>query len=271
MRTLTPAFALTALLSVLLLLGCGSDASRPIPAATTAARAHAVKAAQTTACPNHEGGTCLGALVPGTYKTQSFSPAITYTVPAGWTNQEDLPGNFQLLLAGDERFIGIYQNANAPDGCEEHPDPDVSQNVSDYTRWLRRNPLLHLTKPRPVAVGGLHGVVMDISKAPGTHGKGCTYDEFTGNAPFIVGGRGPAGLHHVIMDTPGWEERLYLLRYLGGNVAIEISPEGDSLDEYLDEVAPILRSLRFGKHSPATPPRGTSVNPGQDPYPTAHE
>jgi hypothetical protein len=252
MRPLTPPFALTALLSLLLLVGCGNDAAR---------------AQQTAACPNPEGGTCLGALAPGTYKTRSFSPGITYAVPVGWINQEDLPGNFQLLLEGDDRFIGIYQNANAPDGCEEHPDPDVSQKVSDYTRWLRRNPLLHVTKPRRISVGGLHGVVMDISKAPGTKGMGCTYDAFTGNAPFIIGGRGPAGLHHVIMDAPGWEERLYLLRYGTGNVAIEIGPEGDSLDEYLEKVAPILRSLRF---DPLAPPRGTSVNPGQDPYPTAH-
>jgi hypothetical protein len=177
----------------------------------------------------------------------SFSPAITYTVPAGWTNGEDLPGNVLLQLQDDNRYIGIYRDTNAPYKCEEHPDPDVRQTVSDYTRWLRRHPLLHVTKPRPVAVGGLHGVVMDISKAPGTKGKGCTVDTLEGIVPFIIGGRGPARLHHVILDTPGWKERLYLLRYRGGNVAIEISPEGDSLVEYLEEVTPILQSLRFAK------------------------
>jgi hypothetical protein len=67
------------------------------------------------------------------------------------------------------------------------------------------------------------------------------------DVPFIIGGRGPASLHHVITDAPGWTERLYLLRYLSGNVAIEIGPEGDSLDEYLDKATPILRSLRFAK------------------------
>ena len=119
--------------------------------------------------------------------------------------------------------------------------------MSDYTRWLRRHPLLHVTKPRPVTVGGLHGVVMDISKAPGTTGKGCTFGENTGAVAFIVGGRGPASLHHVILDEPGFKERLYLLRYKRGNVAIEVGPEGTSLDAYLREVTPIIQSLRFAK------------------------
>jgi hypothetical protein len=243
MRPLTLIFALVAILAT----GCGSGTAATA-SAVDAGKAQTSDAEPRPVCPNPEGGDCLGPLEPGTYTTVSFSPAITYTVPAGWTNGEDLPGNFLLQLEDDPRYVGIYRDANAPYRCEEHPDPDVSQTVSDYTRWLRRHPLLHVSRPRPVSVGGLHGVAMDISKAPGTAGKGCTYDEFEGNVPFIVGGRGPASLHHVITDAPGWKERLYLLRYRGGNVAIEISPEGDSLAEYLTEVAPILRSLRFAKH-----------------------
>ncbi len=234
MRSLT-------LLLALAVTASGSAASTSIT--PTAA------AAPTVACPNPHGGSCLGALAPGAYTTQSFAPAITYTVPAGWTNTEDSLGNFGLQLTGDFRYLGIYRDANVPYKCEEYPDPDISQSVSDYTRWLRRHPLLHVTKPRPVTVGGLHGVVMDISKRPGTEGKGCTFGEiYTGAVAFIVGGRGPSSLHHVILDTPGFKERLYLLRYKRGNVAIEVGPEGTSLDAYLREVTPIIRSLRFANH-----------------------
>jgi hypothetical protein len=228
MRSLTLLLALT-------VSACGSAAFTPITRPAAAA------------CPNPDGGVCLGALAPGTYTTQSFAPAITYRVTAGWTNGEDLPGNFLLQRTGDPRYLGIYRDANAPYMCEEHPDPDVSQSVADYTRWLRRHPLLHVTKPRPVTVGGLHGVVMDISKRPGAEGQGCTFGEFRGTVPFIVGGRGPASLHHVILDTPGFEERLYLLRYKRGNVAIEVGPEGQSLPEYLREAMPIIQSLRFAR------------------------
>jgi hypothetical protein len=240
MRTLTLVLALLAIL----LTGCGSNEGASATAIDGDGNAQTGDARP--ACPNPEGGECLGALEPGTYTTVSFSPAITYTVPAGWTNGEDLPGNF--LLEDGIRYIGIFRDVNAPYKCEEHPDFHVSQAVSDYTRWLRRHPLLHVTKPRPVAVGGLHGVVMDISKAPGTEGKGCNFDKTTtGVVPIIIGGRGPASLHHVILDTPGWKERLYLLRHRGGNVAIEIGPKGDSMVKYVKKVTPILQSLRFTK------------------------
>lgn len=245
--------ALTLVIALLAIAftGCGSDDAAATPSLARAVagdgKAQTGDADPRPVCPNPHGGECLGPLKPGTYTTVSFSPAITYTVPAGWTNDEDLAGNFALRLDGDARYLGIYRNANAPDGCAEHPDPDVSQSVSAYTRWLRRHPLLRVTKPIPVSIGGLHGVAMDISKAPGTEGEGCTYDEgaITGAVPFIVGGRGPASLHHVILDEPGFKERLYLMRYKRGNVAIEVLPEGASLSKYLRKVKPILRSLRF--------------------------
>ena len=177
----------------------------------------------------------------------TFSPAITYTVPAGWTNGEDLPGNFLLQLDGDSRYIGIYRDANAPYKCEEHPDPDVSQTVSDYTRWLRRHPLLHVTQAAPrLRSEGSTGWWWTSPRPPARKARAARIEGFVGNVPFIIGGRGPASLHHVITDQPGFKERLYLLRYRGGNVAIEIGPEGASLPEYLRLVAPIVRSLRFG-------------------------
>ena len=86
-----------------------------------------------------------------------------------------------------------------------------------------------------------------MSNAPGTRGQGCHFIEFGGDVPFIIGERGPAGLHHVILDTPGFEERLYLLRFGRGNVAIEVGPEGTPLGAYLQEIRPILRSLKFGR------------------------
>ena len=221
-------------------------APRPHPPARSTPTA---AAAPTAACPNPHGGSCLGALAPGTYTTQSFSPAITYTVPAGWTNSEDLPGNFVLHRTGDFRYLGIYRDANVPYKCEEHPDPDISQSVSDYTRWLRRHPLLHVTKPRPVTVGGLHGVAMDISKRPGTKGKGCTFGEDP-RAPFPSSSAAAA---RPACTTSSWTRPASrnvstCCATRRGNVAIEVGPEGTSLDAYLREVTPIIRSLRFANH-----------------------
>ena len=105
------------LLVFLLVAGCASPApagsqrassvspgsSGPTGAATPVATpAVPPPAASTTPrCPNpNDGGSCLGALKAGTYRTTVFELPITYTVPDGWQNLEDLPGNFLLIPPG---------------------------------------------------------------------------------------------------------------------------------------------------------------------------
>ena len=157
--TLSLAIALLAIL----LTGCGGDDTSPNAAtAATPSPARAAATQTSDADPDRrvrtrtEAGASAGS-TPGTYTTVSFMPAITYTVPAGWANGEDLPGNFQLLLNADRRYLGIYKNANVPFKCQEHPDLRLSQTVSDYTRWLRRHPLLHVTTPVPSQSAGSAG------------------------------------------------------------------------------------------------------------------
>lgn len=191
-------------------------------------------------CPS-AGGACLGPLEAGTYTTTVFSPAITYTVPQGWANGEDLLGNFLLQLEDDPRYLGIYRNVAAPFECEERPDPGVDRSVYALSNWLSDHPGLETSKPAPVSVGGLDGVYLDISLA-GSWTTTCPFSAGQPVVPFIVGGD-PSSLHHVIL--PGFQERLYLLAHEDGNVAIEVGPEGGSLEEYLEEVAPIIQSLRF--------------------------
>jgi hypothetical protein len=194
------------------------------------------------ACPPH-GGECLGPLDAGTYTTRAFSPPITYTVPEGWTNGEDLPGNFLLQLLRDPRYLGIYRNVAAPDGCVERPDPDLERSVQAVSDWLTAHPGLDTTDPEPASVGGLNGVYTDISLDPAWTIT-CPFSAGEPVVPFIIGA-GPSSLHHVIV--PGFEERLYLLDYEGGNIAIEVAPEGFDLDDYLASVGPIIESLRFGR------------------------
>ena len=40
---------------------------------------------------------------------------------------------------------------------------------------------------------------------------------------------------------------MHRLDWNGGNVAIEVGPEGNAPDEYLIEVLPIIESLTFGR------------------------
>lgn len=233
--------------AVALLGGCQASAPSAPPsslaAEPTVPPSSDARASSSTAfeCPAH-GGQCLGQLAPGTYTTRVFSPDITYTVPSGWVNGEDLPGNFLLQLEGDARYLGIYNGIAAPDECAERPAPRVGRSVEALSQWLTEHPGLEATEPRPVSVGGLDGVYLDLSLAD-SWTKACPYSDGQPAVPFIIGG-GPSSLHHVIL--PGFEERLYLLEHAGSNVAIEVGAEGGGLEDYLADVVPVIESLRFG-------------------------
>ena len=204
-------------------------------------------------CPNPHGGACLGTLAPGSYTTVSFIPTLTYTVPDGWTNLEDLEGNFLLQRKTDLRdqdittgpFVGVYQNVAAPDGCNESRDPKIGQSVDDLTAWFQANEQLSVTDPKPVTIGTLTGVYIDVAKAPDA--AGCSWEleaKYGKFAPLMIGG-GISEFHHVSI-SPEWKERLFLLSFgEDGNVVIEVGPEGGSLPDYLTVVEPVLETFVF--------------------------
>src|SRR5262245_64709633 len=91
--------------AVTVLTACGSGSSAQPGAAEAGTPAVAQTSSEPTArptCPNPEGQFCLGRLDAGTYSTVQFQPSLTYTVPAGWGNYEDMAGNF-LLVPPDGR------------------------------------------------------------------------------------------------------------------------------------------------------------------------
>lgn len=238
----------TAVVMLVLAAACGSDGSNEL--AVSAADPTALATAEPTSptpnpsqpgCPNSHGGVCLGPLDAGTYTTKSFAPAVTYTVPDGWTNLEDLSGNFLLEMPNDTRYLAIFQNVRAPAECEETWADGVGTSIDDIAGWLTNHPGLATTEPKPVTVGGLEGIYVDISLDP-EWTVTCPYSDGLPIVPFIIGD-GVSQVHHVIL--PGFEERLYLLDWNGKNVAIEVGPEGTSLEKYLNDVLPIIESLKF--------------------------
>lgn len=198
-------------------------------------------------CPYGDGGTCLGDLSAGTYATASFEPSLTYTIPDGWTNVEDLRGNFLLQRVSDRvegtgAYLGVYRNIGAPDGCIERPDPNVGRSVAELIAWYQANAELTVTPPQTVTIGGLSGVYIDVNVAPGA--QGCVFGP--ASAVAIIVGAGPSSLHHVL-PIPNWPERLYLLATgENDNVVIEVGPEGGNLPDYLAAVEPVIASFQFG-------------------------
>ena len=170
----------------------------------------------------------------------------------GWGNWEDLPGNFLLVPPGEDLrgvnndtsdFIGIYHGvAAAAADCREIPEPGVGRSASALVGWFSHHRGLVTTDPQPTRVGGLDGVVLDVTLKPNWT-ETCPYaHEGESLVPLIIGD-GPAGLHHVI--NASFTTRLYLLDLQSSNVVIEVVDHpGDDLG--LGEYEAIIEDLRFG-------------------------
>lgn len=204
------------------------------------------------ACPIPErGGSCLGELTPGTYSTSTFTPAITYTVPDdGWANWEDLPGIFLLLPPGESLdgvdadtsdFIGVYRSiAAAAANCEEVPEPGVGKSAQDLAAWFTSQPGLEVSKPEPTNVGGLTGLVIEVSLMPDWTGT-CPFAPAVPLVPLIIGTKTSVGVHHVMQAS--YATRLYLLDLQGDNIVIEVVDHAGRLG--LDNYASVVASMQF--------------------------
>jgi len=180
-----------------------------------------------------------------------FSPRITYRVPEGWQNFEDTPGNFLLVPpgqnlegvnAGTSDFIGVYSAvAAAAQDCSEDAAPNVPDTPAAIARWMTRLPGANATTPRPVRVGGLRGVVLDLSMAKSWK-KTCSW---AGDTPVVllIVGVPPSSLTHGLI--PGLTFRLYLLRHGNNTLAIEVDdvPGGVHLANY----AAVAVQMRFAR------------------------
>lgn len=243
-----------------LISGCSSSAatSRSTLAASTNASEQATAAPSTVVrkkCPNPDAGPrnkCRGPLDAGQYTTTELQPSLTFSVPGvGWLNTEDETGQFLLIPpggsqagvdAGTADFIGVYSSVAAPFGCLEEPDPAVATTVQAYLEWLQHQPSLVATAPRPVTVGGLTGVQVDVSMS--TTAKVCSAPNIPAFAPTIIG-TGETHLTHAV-DPP---QRLYLFDHSGKILVIEIddAPHGGSqFDDWWAEAAQITKTFHFG-------------------------
>jgi hypothetical protein len=201
-------------------------------------------------CTNPEGGSCLGPLRAGTYRTTVFDPGIRYRVPSGWANYEDTPGNFLLVApgntlpgvnAGTSDFIGVYSGVAAVTSrCAEQPDPAVATTPAAIARAWRHKSYLRATRPRPVRVGGLSGLVIDL-RLPRGFKRSCPFPEFTGPLAVVAAGVAPSSLVHGVIR--GLVLRYYLLANGTRTLAIEVDAlkRGRNLARY----ARIVRQFRF--------------------------
>jgi len=220
------------------------------------------------ACPNPDGGSrnrCVGNLTSGTHTTSVFQPALTYTVGEGWSNMEDLPGNFLLIppggsLAGvnpmTSDFIGVYTSVTPPLPCTEQAALPAAPTPQTYVDWLQAQPQLATTAPSPTTVGGLTGLQIDVSLVAD---HACSDPKIAGAYGLVLLGTGRSQLTHAVV--PNYPLRLDLLSYDGGVLAIELADApngGSSFDSWWDAAAPVVSTFAF---TPAPTPASTTSSP----------
>ena len=249
--------ASVALVLTLALVGCSSaPAGSTLESSVASADASLLPSPTPTATPStcnplEDGGPCLGLLSLGTYTTKVFTPSITYTVTDGWGNWEDLPGNFLLVPPGEELagvngdvsdFIGIYHGvAAAAADCQEAPEPGVGSSAQALADWFSNHPGLDASEPVPVVIGGLSGLVLDVTIAADWTGS-CSFAQARERLVPLIVGTGPARLHRIL--NASFTTRLYLLDLVDGNIVIEVVDHPE-VDLGLDDYAVIVESIKF--------------------------
>jgi hypothetical protein len=178
------------------------------------------------ACPVPQSGTCLGKLTTGQYASRTFQPKLTFRVANGWANYADISGLYLLQPPGAQppgnsivgSFVGL-ETSVAPEAfdCRSRVS-GVRTTPSAIAAWMTKQPSLVISHRHAVALGGLHGVVLDVRMAPGA--KGCLSLGATIPAAPLLTGNGPSGFDHEV--PPGNAERHYLLGYKGGTLDIGV-------------------------------------------------
>jgi tRNA A-37 threonylcarbamoyl transferase component Bud32 len=205
-------------------------------------------------CTKPFGGTCRGEMAAGTYTSRTFKPALTFTVPAGWTNFNDAPGNFGLVPpTGDWSAvvngaptdrIGVFQRI-APTGSRCGDDAAAVRSAAAYLRWLEALPGLSITGVKRVTVSGLSGFVLDLRMQQGWR-KTCKWSHGFPAVQFLHGVL-PTAPQMIINTNPRpFATRLYLLDYNHATFGIEIDAvEGAAKLAAYDAV---VKTFRFKTH-----------------------
>jgi hypothetical protein len=240
-------------------LGAAGLAALAAASVASGTGAHSLRPSSTQRCPNPYGGACIGPLVPGrTYTTTQLIPSLSYSVPTrGWRNYEDYPGGFLLLpprnsLAGVDAetsdFVGVDTSIAAArfddlPSCTTERVPGVANTPDAIARWIRRRPELRVSSPSAASVGGLRGLRVDVRARPGARLPTCTSLGDPITVLVLFRGLPPSDVEQGV--AAGTTLRLYLLRYRGGTLAIQMTDK-DHAPGTLRQQAAVVERFAFG-------------------------
>jgi hypothetical protein len=182
-------------------------------------------------------------LRPGEYRTESFKPALSFTVGKGWALEcPEGPDYVCLLPPGEHtlfKFLSVaevYKPSKLIDMSGETTPPPA-----DLVGWFEQHPYLQTDKPEPVTVGGIKGQQIDVvvGELPKDYPEG-----LCGGSDCVQLTVGSVGEDWAVEE--GYKDRVTVLEDVKGEtVIIDFGSPAAEFDEYWPEAEKVVESVKW--------------------------
>lgn len=190
-----------------------------------------------------------GVAEPGTYRMAlPGTPAITFTVPAGWGfggagGPVKNDGTTRALNLSTWLVRNIYKDpCRWADGLL---DPPVGPSVDDLAAALAIQPLGSGTAPVPVTVDGYSGKYLELTVPSGLDFASCSKVPGAGAASpsYFVRWVGPGVDEYMGLAAPGARHRIWILQVEGVRLVIAATDFPDASAQDRAELQSIIDSI----------------------------
>lgn len=218
-----------------------TTAPTPSPALTLAPSPSAYQCEEATGC--------LGELPGGPVHTSRFGPAFTYTTPAGWFNQIDVPTLVGITPADQPADMILVWSGAVPAEqtatCVLQAKAGAGSTAKDWMDYLKGHPGLKVSNIRSVNIGGKAAQSIDIEANIGWTTP-CVDDQANHDVRIIKTPSGAPGDGYGVGS--GSAARVYLVDVGGKAVVITLYAYTGGEAKLVTQVAtgePVVTSFTF--------------------------
>jgi hypothetical protein len=212
-------------------------------------------------------GSCRGPLQPGTYRSRSFNPAVTFTVADGWENTLDQGHQLDLSYTAGGQYtypdgttfhdgISIFAGPIAESGTTINAVPGVGSSAHELALWLSAHADLIASGLSPVTLGRVSGyrISLSLPTGPRTAPDHCTADHGEPRCESLFVGDPSGGWYGFGLVGPETTV-VYLLDTSPGVTVMVVIDDVDGVDAAgLSAAAmPVVQSLTFAVPAGASP------------------
>jgi hypothetical protein len=182
-------------------------------------------------------------LRPGEYRTESFKPALSFTVGKGWALEcPEAPDYVCLHPPGEQtlfKFVNVAE-VYKPSGLIDMSGK-TTPPPADLVGWFEQHPYLQTDKPQPVTIGGIKGEQLDVvvGDLPKDYPEGLCPPSDCVQLTVAADGE-------VWALEEGNKDRVTVLEDAKGQeVIIDFSSPAAKFDEYWPEAEQVVQSVKW--------------------------